>query len=115
MRVAKILTLLVDTFGGAWLLMMAIGLYVDISGQTQNGFYLTSPPSHPLLHIVAYLTGAIGLQALSAWILIPPTPRTSTVAYCGRYTATVAACLCGSVVAGALVVFVLVVFFCSDC
>jgi hypothetical protein len=113
MRVAKILTLLVDAFGGAWLALLCVGIYIDVTGQTQNGFYLTSPPSHPFVHIAVYLTVAIGLQAMSAWILMPA-PRASKAANWGRYAATAAACICGSAVAGALLLAVLL-FFCTDC
>jgi hypothetical protein len=114
MRVAKMLTLLFDAVGGAWMALLGVGIYVDVTGQTRNGYYLTFPPSHPFIHIFLYLTVAVGLQAVSAWILMPATPGTSTAAYWGRYAATVVACLCGPAVAGALLLAVLL-FLCTDC
>ena len=108
------LMLLFDGFGGAWLLLLSMGIYIDVIDHTVNGFYLTAPPSHPIVHLAAYLTVVIGLQFLSAWLLMPSTPRKSAAAYWGRLAAIVVACLLGCIAAAAALFFVLLQF-CTDC
>src|SRR4051812_24662242 len=114
MRVVRMLTLLFDAFGGAWVLLLSFGIYVDATEHSVNGFYLTSPPSHPRVHLAAYLIVVIGLQFLSAWLLVPGTPRKRATAYWGRFAGIVVVCFCGCMAAALILLFVLLQF-CSDC
>lgn len=106
--------MLFNSFGGGWVLLLCMGLYIDVAERTQNGFYVTSPPSHPILHLAAYLTIVISLQFVSAWLLMPAARQQSATAYWRRYTVTLTVCVLACVASAAFTLFGLLLL-CTGC
>jgi hypothetical protein len=102
--ILRILTPLFAAFGGGWMLLRCMGLYVDVKNQG-NGYYDTSSSSHPILYLAAYLTFVIGLQFVSAWLLMPAAWQQSATAYWRRYAVTLLVLVLGCVASAALILF----------
>jgi len=110
MRTLKLLMAVLVAFVGAWLLILTRGIFVAIEGADPDWYPV---PSYPVARITMYVTIAIGLQFLSAWLLMPTSPERGA-AYGRRYAARVALCICGCFYAIGVLLFVALIF-CSDC
>jgi hypothetical protein len=70
MRAVKPLGATISVILGGYLLLMAHGVVGAIKERAQ-GWEITPLPSHPVPALVGCLIGGIGLQFVSAWLLMP--------------------------------------------
>ena len=111
--IVRIVTPLFAAFGGGWMLLRCMGLYFDVKNQ-ENGYFDTFSSSHPTLSLTGYLTAVVGLQFVSAWLLMPETRQQNATTYWRRYTVRVILCVLLCVASAALILFVLL-SACNGC
>jgi hypothetical protein len=106
----KLLAATALVFVGGWLLIMSHGEWLAIRGDHPEWYPL---PSHAIARMAGYLTAAVLLQFLSAWLLSSDRAGTGRRDW-PRYGLEVIGCICGCFIA-VVVILVVALFFCSDC
>jgi hypothetical protein len=106
MRTLRFLVATLNALIGAYLLLMANGIYIAIQERSQ-GWHITPLPSHPVARIVMCLGIGFALQLVSARLLMPPATRRGTAGFWGDYAARVGLCIAACFVA-AVFLFLLV-------
>lgn len=110
MRVVKLLAAAATIFAGGWLLILTNGVLLALKGNHPDWYPV---PSHPISRIATNLTVAIGLQFVSAWLMMPGLVEKAH-GYWRRYAVRVALSICGCF-AAVVVIAIVSAFFCSDC
>ena len=105
-RVAAILVAIVNSVIGGYLLLSANGVFMGMLERGTVWEGSTPLPSYPVAHMVVYLAITLALQSLSAWLLMPRRSRREIAGFWGRYTARLALCFGGSVVAAVVMLIV---------
>jgi hypothetical protein len=105
MRAVRVLASTLSVLIGGYLLLLGNGVSTAIRERTQ-GWNITPLPSHPVAHIVVYVTLAIALQFASAWLLMPATTGKDATRFWRRYAARVGLLVAACVVVGIMILFV---------
>jgi hypothetical protein len=105
MRAVRPVVVTLSLLIGGYLFGLANGVHVAIQ-ERREGWNITPLPSHPVAHIVLYVTCAVGLQLLSAWLLMPRKPFPGAPRFLGRYLAMVALCLGGCIIVTFVLLFI---------
>lgn len=111
MQGLKLLAATAIVFAGGWLLILSNGVLLALKGEHHPDWYPVPP--HAIARLVTILTVAIGLQFVSAWIMMPSSVKTNP-GYWRRYATRVALCICGCF-AAVVMIAVISALFCSDC
>jgi hypothetical protein len=92
MRPGRLLAATLNVVIGAYLLLIANGVSIAMQ-EREQGWQITPLPSRPVARIIVYVTIAIALQLLSAWLLMPAAAEKGTGRFWGRYAAKVGLCV----------------------